>query len=130
MTSFIFLSNDVVGGMGVAGKAYCGRLGEQSTRTKTPATLAKHGVGLPFERSALGTPLPKVSSAAPVEAGCMPLDGLSAASGFKTVAEPFGLDLNEPEPAAGAAAARPAELFLARRTQALSSAHARFVSGE
>jgi hypothetical protein len=43
---------------------------------------------------------------------------------------PVGLDFNELEPAAGAAAARPAELFFARRTQALSSAHARFVSGE
>jgi hypothetical protein len=31
---------------------------------------------------------------------------------------------------ADAAAARPAELFLARRTQALNSAHARFVSAE
>jgi hypothetical protein len=60
----------------------------------------------------------------------MPLACLSAGSGFKTVAEPFELDFNEFEPAAGAAAARPAELFLARRTQALSSAHARFVSGE
>src|SRR5262249_20956956 len=47
-----------------------------------------------------------------------------------SVAEPFGLDFNEFEPGAGAAAARPAELFFARRTQALSSAHARFVSGE
>jgi hypothetical protein len=46
---------------------------------------------------------------------CLPV-GL----GFKSV--------NELEPAAGAA--RPAELFLARRMQALSSAHARFVSGE
>ena len=55
---------------------------------------------------------------------------LSAGSGFKAVAEPFGLDFNELEPAADAAAARPAELFLRRRTQALSSAHARFVSGE
>jgi hypothetical protein len=50
----------------------------------------------------------------------MPLACLSTGSGFKTV--------NELEPAAGAAAARPGELFLARRTQALSSAHARFVS--
>jgi hypothetical protein len=47
---------------------------------------------------------------------------LSVGSGFKPV--------NELEPAAGATADRPAELFLARRTQALSSAHARFVSGE
>jgi hypothetical protein len=54
----------------------------------------------------------------------------SAGSGFKIVAEPFGLDFNELEPVAGAAAARLAELFLARRTQALRSAHARFVSGE
>ncbi|MFY9835647.1 MAG: hypothetical protein WAK55_04120 [Xanthobacteraceae bacterium] len=36
----------------------------------------------------------------------------------------------ELEPAVGVAAARPAELFLARRTQALNSAQARFVSGE
>ena len=55
---------------------------------------------------------------------------LSAGSGFKIVAETFGFDFDELEPAADAAAARPAELFLARRTQALSSAHARFVSGE
>jgi hypothetical protein len=47
---------------------------------------------------------------------------LAVGSGFKSV--------NELERAAGAAAARPAELFLARRKQALSSAHARFVSGE
>ena len=60
----------------------------------------------------------------------MALACLSAGSGFKTVAEPFRLDFNELEPAADAAAARPAELFLTRRTQALSSAHARFVSGE
>ena len=60
----------------------------------------------------------------------MPLDCLSVSSGFKTVAEPFGLDFSEPEPAAGGATPRPAELFLARRTQALSSAHARLVSGE
>ena len=60
----------------------------------------------------------------------MPLACSCAGSGFKTVAEFFGLDFNELEPAAVAAAARPAELFLARRTQALNSAHARFVSGE
>jgi hypothetical protein len=60
----------------------------------------------------------------------MILAGLSADSGFKTVAESFGLDFNELDPAAGATTARQAELFLARRTQALSSAHARFVSGE
>jgi len=60
----------------------------------------------------------------------MPLACLSAGSGFKTVAEPVGLDFNELEPAADTAAARPAELYLARRTQALSSAHARFVSGK
>jgi hypothetical protein len=60
----------------------------------------------------------------------MPLASLSAGSGFKTVAEPFGLDFNELGPAPGAAAVCPAELLLARRTQALSSAHARFVSGE
>ena len=53
---------------------------------------------------------------------------LSAGSGFKIVAETFGFDFDELEPAADAAAARPAELFLARRTQALSSAHARLVS--
>jgi hypothetical protein len=47
---------------------------------------------------------------------------LSVGLGFKSV--------NELELTAGAAAARPAGLFLARRTQALSSAHARFVSGE
>jgi hypothetical protein len=52
----------------------------------------------------------------------MPLASLSAGSGFETVNE-FG-------PASGAAAARSAKLFLARRTHALSSAHARFVSGE
>jgi hypothetical protein len=62
------------------------------------------------------------------EAGCLAC--LSAGSGFKIVAEPFEIDFNELEPAADAVAARPAELFLARRTQALSSAHARFVSGE
>ena len=55
---------------------------------------------------------------------------LSAGSGLKTVAEPFGFGFDELEPAAGGAAARPVELLLARRTQALSSAHARFVSGE
>ena len=60
----------------------------------------------------------------------MPVACLFADSGFKSVAEFFGLDFNELESAAGAAAARPAELFLARRRQALSSAHARFVSGE
>ena len=64
------------------------------------------------------------------EAGCMSLACLSAGSGFKTVVGSVELDFNELEPAAGAAAARPAELFLARRTQALNSAHARFVSGE
>jgi hypothetical protein len=64
------------------------------------------------------------------EAGCMSLACLSAGWGFKTVVESFELDFNEPEPAVGAAAARPAELFLARRTQALNSAHARFVSDE
>jgi hypothetical protein len=48
-----------------------------------------------------------------------------------SVVESVELDFNELEPAAGTAAARPAtELFLARRTQALNSAHARFVSGE
>jgi hypothetical protein len=57
----------------------------------------------------------------------MSLVCLSAGSGFKTVVES---DFNELEPAAGAAPARPAELFLARRTQVLNSAHARFVSGE
>jgi hypothetical protein len=51
----------------------------------------------------------------------------SAGSGFKTVVESFELDFNELEPTAGA---RPAEFFLARRTQALNSAHARFVSDE
>jgi hypothetical protein len=55
---------------------------------------------------------------------------LSAGSRFKTAAESFGLDFNELEPAAGAASARPVELFFARRAQALTSAHARFVSGE
>jgi hypothetical protein len=60
----------------------------------------------------------------------MPLACLPAGSGFKTVAEPFGLDFKELGPAAGAAAVRAAELLLARRTQALSSAHACFVSGE
>ena len=59
----------------------------------------------------------------------MTLASLSAGSGCKTVAEFFGLILDELEPAAGAAAARAAELFLARRTQALSSAQARLVSG-
>jgi len=59
----------------------------------------------------------------------VPLACLSAGSGFK-FAKPFGLEFNELEPAAGAAAAGLAEVFLARRTQALSSAHARFVSGE
>ena len=58
------------------------------------------------------------------------IEATTAGSGFKAVAEPFGLDFNELEPAADAAAARPAEWFLTRRTQALSSAHARFVSGE
>ena len=53
---------------------------------------------------------------------------LSAGFGFKTVVESFELDFNELEPAAGAAAARPPELFFARRTQALSAAHARLVS--
>lgn len=60
----------------------------------------------------------------------MPLAWLFAGSGFKAVAEPFGLVFNEPKPATAAVAARPTELLLARRTQALSSAHARFVSGE
>lgn len=60
----------------------------------------------------------------------MPVACLFVDSGFESVAESFGLDFNELEPAAGAAAARPAQLFLARRRQALSSAHARFVSGE
>lgn len=59
----------------------------------------------------------------------MPLASLSVGSGFK-FAKPFGLEFNELEPAAGAATARPTELLLALRTQALSSAHARFVSGE
>ena len=63
-------------------------------------------------------------------AGCMSFVCLSAGFGFKTVVESFELDFNELEPAAGAATARPAELFLARRAQALNSAHARFVSGE
>ena len=53
-----------------------------------------------------------------------------AGSGFKFVVESVELDFNELGFAAGAAAARPAELFLARRTQALNLAHARFVSGE
>jgi hypothetical protein len=53
-----------------------------------------------------------------------------AGSGFGTVTESFELDFSELEPAGDAVAARPAELFLARRTQALNSAHARFVSGE
>jgi hypothetical protein len=57
----------------------------------------------------------------------MPLARLSAGSSFRSVAES---DFNELEPTAGAATARPAELLLTRRTQALSSAHARFVSGE
>ena len=79
--------------------------------------------------------LPTVTGAAVCVAGLRALGlealaCLSTGSGFKSVAAPFGLDFNEPEPAAGAPAARPAELFLARRTQALSSAHARFVSGE
>jgi hypothetical protein len=60
----------------------------------------------------------------------MSLVCLSVGSGFKTVVESFELDFDELEPAAGAAPARPAELFLARRRQALNSAHARFVSGE
>ena len=63
-----------------------------------------------------------------VEADCASLACLSAGWGFKAVAEPFGLDFDELESAASAGAARPAELFLARRTQALSSAHARLVS--
>jgi hypothetical protein len=75
-------------------------------------------------------PWPEVSRTALVEADCMTLACLSAGSGFKTAVESFGLDFNELEPAAGAAAARPAELFLARCTQTLSSAHARFVSVE
>jgi hypothetical protein len=82
--------------------------------------------------------MPEVSGAVLVEAGCkagckfgcMALACPSVGSGFKTVAESFGFDFNELGAAAGAAAARRAELFLARRTQALSSAHARFVSGE
>jgi hypothetical protein len=45
-----------------------------------------------------------------------------ASLSFKTV--------NELEPPSCATAARPADFFLARRTQVLSSAHARFVSGE
>jgi hypothetical protein len=60
----------------------------------------------------------------------MSLVCLSAGSRLKTVVEPFELDFNELEPAAGAAPARPAELLLVRRAQALNSAHARFVSGE
>jgi hypothetical protein len=55
---------------------------------------------------------------------------LSAGSGIKTVVESFGLDFNALELATGAANARAVELFLVRRKQALSSAHARFVSGE
>jgi hypothetical protein len=51
----------------------------------------------------------------------MPLVGLSAGSRLKTV--------NELVPAAASVAARAAELLLARRKQALSSAHARLVSG-
>lgn len=65
-----------------------------------------------------------------VEAGCTTLACLSAGSGFKIAAESFGFDFDEPEPAPGAALARPAELFLARRAQALSSAHTRFVLAE
>jgi hypothetical protein len=64
------------------------------------------------------------------KADCVSLACLSAGSGFKTVVETFELDFSELEPAAGAVAVRPAELFLARRTQALNSAHSRFVSGE
>jgi hypothetical protein len=41
-------------------RVYCGPLEEQSTGTKISAT-AKQGVGLPFERPALGMPLPEVS---------------------------------------------------------------------
>ena len=83
----------------------------------------------------VGGELPTVTGAAVCVAGLCALGlealaRLSTGSGFKSVAEPFRLDFNELEPAAGAAAARPAELFFARRTQALSSAHARFVSGE
>ena len=58
----------------------------------------------------------------------MPSACLPIGWGFKAVAEPFELDFDEVEPTAGAAAARPAKLFLARRTQTLSSAHARLVS--
>ena len=60
----------------------------------------------------------------------MPLACLFPVSSFKSVAKSVGLDFNELEPAAGVAVARPAVWLLARRTQALSSAHARFVSGE
>jgi hypothetical protein len=69
----------------------------------------------------------------------MTLAAFSAGSGLRFVtdsfvADSFGLDFElEPEAGAadaGAAAARAAELFLARRRQALSSAQARFVSGE
>jgi hypothetical protein len=60
----------------------------------------------------------------------MLLASSSAGSSFEFVAKSVGLDFNELEPAADAATARPTELLLARRTQALRSAHARFVSGE
>jgi len=66
----------------------------------------------------------------------MTLAAFSAGSGLRFVADSFGLDF-ELEPEAGAAdagatpaAGRAAELLLARRRQALSSAQARFVSGE
>ena len=58
----------------------------------------------------------------------MPLAWLSVGGGFDAVAEPFEFEFDEFEPTTGAAAARPAELFLARRTQALRAAHARLVS--
>jgi len=109
---------------------HCGPPGGQSTATKISAT-AKHRVGFPFERSVFGKPGLEFSRTVLVAAGCMTLAAFSAGSGLTFVADSFGLDFElEPDAGAAAAAARAAELFLARRRQALSSAQARFVSGE